>query len=147
MSRSAKRVLFVCLGNSCRSQMAEGFARAYGSDVIIPASAGFTPASRVAPDTIRAMAEKNINLKDHFPKGIQHLGRATVRRGDQYGRFRRSRKISAGTSVPGMWTDPVYMNFEDHCTVRDEIERLVMLLILELRKEQHAPHLRPQPSR
>ena len=43
--------------------------------------------------------------------------------------------------------DPVYMNFEDHCAVRDEIERLVMLLILELRKEQNAPHLRPQPSR
>ena len=62
MSRSAKRVLFVCIGNSCRSQMAEGFARAYGSDVMIPASAGFTPASRVAPDTIRAMAEPRISI-------------------------------------------------------------------------------------
>ena len=39
------RVLFVCIGNACRSQMAEGFARAYGSDVLVPASAGLAPAS------------------------------------------------------------------------------------------------------
>jgi len=146
VSRSAKRVLFVCLGNSCRSQMAEAFARAYGSDVIIPASAGFTPASRVAPDTIRAMAAKNINLKDHFPKGIKHLGRAkfdvVINMADfpvPEDLFRDVRSWDVA--------DPVYMNFEDHCIVRDEIERLVMLLILELRKEQHAPNLRPQPSR
>jgi arsenate reductase len=122
VSRSAKRVLFVCLGNSCRSQMAEAFARAYGSDVIIPASAGFTPASRVAPDTIRAMAAKNMA---DFPVP------------EDLCRDVRSWDVA----------DPVYMNFEDHCIVRDEIERLVMLLILELRKEQHAPNLRPQPSR
>ena len=44
MSQHLKRVLFVCIGNSCRSQMAEGFARAYGSDVMAPASAGLAPA-------------------------------------------------------------------------------------------------------
>jgi arsenate reductase len=142
VSRFAKRVLFVCLGNSCRSQMAEGFARAYGSDVIIPASAGFTPASRVAPDTIRAMSQKGINLKDHFPKGIQHLGRAQFDVVINMSAFAIPEKLCADIRT---WDveDPVYMDFEDHCTVRDEIERLVMLLILELRKEQNSPHLRP----
>ena len=37
-------VLFVCIGNSCRSQMAEAFARAYGRDVLVAASAGLAPA-------------------------------------------------------------------------------------------------------
>ena len=71
-----KRVLFVCIGNACRSQMAEGFARTYGSDVMIAASAGLMPAYAVAPQTIRAMDAKNIDLRDHFPKSLRHLGRA-----------------------------------------------------------------------
>ena len=78
VSRSAKRVLFVCLGNSCRSQMAEAFAHAYGSDVIIPASAGFTPASRLAPDTIRAMAAKNLDLENHFQKASSTSAKRTL---------------------------------------------------------------------
>ena len=68
IQESKKRVLFVCVGNACRSQMAEGFARTYGSDVMIPASAGLAPASGVASATIRAMDEKNIDLRDHFFK-------------------------------------------------------------------------------
>ena len=45
MTPSSKtRVLFICIGNSCRSQMAEGFARTYGADVTIPASAGLATA-------------------------------------------------------------------------------------------------------
>src|SRR5262249_5599675 len=75
VSAPLKRVLFVCIGNACRSQMAEGFGRAYGRDIVIPASAGLGPASRVAPDTIEAMQEKGIDLRDHFPKSIRHLGR------------------------------------------------------------------------
>jgi len=58
-----KRVLFVCIGNACRSQMAEGFARAYGADVMIPASAGLAPAMNVARDTKTAMAEKDIDIR------------------------------------------------------------------------------------
>nr|WP_238524746.1 hypothetical protein [Halanaerobium hydrogeniformans] len=41
------KVAFVCIGNSCRSQMAEGFARAYGSDVLDVYSAGTDPADAV----------------------------------------------------------------------------------------------------
>src|ERR1035438_4440981 len=50
------RVLFICIGNSCRSQMAEGFARQYASDVMLAASAGLAPAFMIAPDTVRAIA-------------------------------------------------------------------------------------------
>src|ERR1700682_6833223 len=46
-----KRVLFVCIGNSCRSQMAEAFARAYGADIMEAQSAGVNPATYIAPLT------------------------------------------------------------------------------------------------
>ena len=52
---------------------AEAFARAYGSDVLVAASAGVAPALMVAFDTRRAMKEKNLSLDDHFPKSLQQL--------------------------------------------------------------------------
>ena len=71
MSPPAKiRVLFVCIGNSCRSQMAEAFARVYGEDVLVPASAGLAPAPGVAQDTVRTMDEKNIDLRNQSPKSF-----------------------------------------------------------------------------
>ena len=135
MMDSRKRVLFVCIGNSCRSQMAEGFARAYGADVVVPASAGLFPAGGIAPDTKRAMLEKNIDIRDHFPKTIKHLSRA---------RFDLAVNMS-GTEIPPdvapqivQWDvpDPVSFSYERHCEVRDEIERRVMTLVLELRRTQ-----------
>ena len=128
-----KKILFVCIGNSCRSQMAEGFARAYGSDVLVAASAGLMPAATVAPDTARAMLEKNIILRDHFPKHIRQLGRA---------RFDLIVNMSGEDleTIPGdaliSWdvTDPIRETYERHCEIRDEIERLVMNLVLTLRR-------------
>ena len=71
LQRRRARVLFVCLGNSCRSQMAEGFARAYGSDVLEPHSAGICPAYRISRRTRRVMDEKGISLTAGFaPKNI-----------------------------------------------------------------------------
>src|ERR1700676_3620098 len=72
---SKKRVLFVCIGNSCRSQMAEGFARAYGSDVMLARSAGLSPALMIAPLTKQVLTEKNINIEDQFPKGLDMVSR------------------------------------------------------------------------
>jgi arsenate reductase len=136
-----KRVLFVCIGNSCRSQMAEGFARAYGSDVLIAASAGLSPATGIAPDTMRAMAEKGLDLRDHFPKGLRHLSRSQFDYVINMSGF--DVPDSTGT-VHRMWDvpDPVYLRYEEHCEVRDAIEHLVMGLILELRKEQKTPQLK-----
>jgi arsenate reductase (thioredoxin) len=133
MMDNRKRVLFVCIGNSCRSQMAEGFARTYGSDVMVPASAGLAPALGIAPDTHRAMLERNIEIKDHFPKTMRQLGRA---------RFDLAVNMS-GEEIPPTaaeriveWEidDPVCETYERHCEIRDEIERKVMALVLELRR-------------
>jgi arsenate reductase len=140
-----KRVLFVCIGNSCRSQMAEAFARLYGADVLIPASAGLSPAFTVAPDTMRAMLERNIDLRDHFPKSIRQLGRS---------QFDLVVNMS-GTFVPSLpgaqmreWdvADPIAMDYDEHCEIRDAIERLVMHLVLELRRERQEPRFKGQGS-
>jgi protein-tyrosine-phosphatase len=64
------RLLFVCVGNSCRSQMAEGFARAMGGDRVVAASAGTQRAGVVAPKAVRVMAELGIDISHHEPKGL-----------------------------------------------------------------------------
>jgi arsenate reductase (thioredoxin) len=145
MEKPKKRVLFVCFGNACRSQMAEGFARAYGSDEMIPASAGVFPAKALARDTVRAMLEKNIDLREHFPKSIGHLGRAkwdlVINMSETF--------VSDGIGLRMVeWEvpDPVFMKYEDHCKVRDAIERNVMNLILELRLERRMPQFKGQGS-
>jgi arsenate reductase (thioredoxin) len=130
-----KRVLFLCIGNACRSQMAEAFARAYGSDVLMPASAGFAPAPRVPEDTIRAMDEKNLDVRSQVPKSISDLSGAE---------FDLIINMS-GYPLPQLngaplreWDvpDPILMDYDEHCRVRDQIEMLVMKLILELRRGQ-----------
>jgi arsenate reductase len=115
--------------------MAEAFARAYGNDVIVPASAGLHPAIGIAADTMRAMAEKGLDLRDHFPKAIRHLGRAQFDLVINMSGF--DVPDSAGAEQR-MWDvpDPVCLNYDEHCEVRDAIERLVMELILELREKQ-----------
>jgi arsenate reductase len=146
VSRHLKRVLFVCVGNACRSQMAEAFARAYGHDVLIPASAGLYPAIRVAPDTIRAMDEKNLDLRHHFPKSIRQLGPRV--------RFDRVVNMSGFPLPDGMeapidsWDvpDPVSLSYDKHCAVRDKIESLVVQLVLDLRREQEPTRPRGQGS-
>jgi len=127
-----KRVLFVCIGNACRSQMAEGFARAYGNDVLIAASAGISPAPGVAPDTIRAMEEKNIDIRDHFPKSLRHLGRADFDIVVNMSGFFLPDSIG-GRVLDWEVADPVFMEYKEHCEIRDDIEQRVMKLVLELR--------------
>jgi arsenate reductase (thioredoxin) len=140
-----KRVLFVCIGNACRSQMAEAFARHHGSDILIPASAGLAPASALASHTILAMREKNLDIRGQYPKAIRHLGRA---------QFDLIVNMS-GRPLPGdagarvvEWEvpDPVLMTYDEHREIRDAIERRVVDLIAKLRLEEKPPRFRGQGS-
>jgi arsenate reductase len=64
-----KNILFICTGNSCRSQMAEGFLRHFGGDRFDVASAGTNPAG-LNPDAVTAMREIGIDISHHRSKGI-----------------------------------------------------------------------------
>lgn len=63
------KVMFLCTGNSCRSQMAEGFARHYGKGLIEVHSAGLMPAG-VNPYAVRVMAELDIDISRQRSKRI-----------------------------------------------------------------------------
>lgn len=126
------RVLFLCIGNAIRSQMAEGFARHYGSDVMIARSAGLNPATNIMPMTRKVMAERNIDLGDVLPKPVSD---------HQSEPFDLVVNIS-GRAAPAElrapvreWKvkDPMGQKEDAYRIAADEIERLVMQLILELR--------------
>ena len=139
------RVLFVCVGNSCRSPMAEGFARHKHGDIVEPASAGVWPASIVQPETISTMAEKGVSLEGQQPRSIKSVEDA---------------KIDLVVNMSGMavlhffpdfkghnlvWKvrDPIGQPAEVYRKVRDRIERLVDEMAESLRKQGQAP--RPAP--
>lgn len=73
MSETGKKIIFVCVGNSCRSQMAEGFAKFYseernpGYEI---SSGGTNPEGFVSAHAITVMSEVNIDISDHESKGI-----------------------------------------------------------------------------
>lgn len=130
-----RSVLFLCIGNSCRSQMAEGFARSYGSDVIVPLSAGLAPASIVQPLTYKVMLEKNISLDGQFPKDL-----ASINLGDvdllinMSGRKLPTRDTLSVEDWPV--EDPIAKSEKTYLEVRDQIELRVMRLILQLRSSK-----------
>ena len=114
--------------------MAEGFANRYGSDVLSAESAGLAPAGVVVKDTLRTMAEKNIDISSHYSKGF---------RADDANEFDVVVNMSGcdlpnGIRVPArVWAveDPIGQSDAVYGRVRDQIETLVMNLILELRRD------------
>lgn len=131
-----KRVLFVCIGNAFRSQMAEAFARAYGADVIEAQSAGVAPMLALPEATKSTMLEKGISMDGHFPKALVHMDAKS---------FDVLVNMS-GLSLqapPGVelivWDvpDPVSAGEKSLRQARDQIEQLVVGLILRLRKSQN----------
>lgn len=65
-------ILFLCTGNSCRSQMAEGWTRHLKGDVLEPYSAGVEPHA-VDPRAVRAMAEAGVDISHHRSKDVSTL--------------------------------------------------------------------------
>lgn len=66
------KILFLCTGNSCRSQIAEGWARALKSDCIEPFSAGVYPVA-VSLRAIKVMGEAGVDIFDQYPKHVDDL--------------------------------------------------------------------------
>ena len=64
------KVLFVCYGNSCRSQMAEALANQLGEGKVRAFSAGTHPLGVVSQDTLEVLREKGIALEGHWSKGL-----------------------------------------------------------------------------
>ncbi len=133
------RVLFLCVGNSCRSQMAEGFARTYGHDCIEAVSAGLSPAMIIDPNTKAVMGERGISLEEQFPKPIELALVPVPTMLINMSGAALPNLVAAIPSETWRVRDPIGEVLGVHREVRDQVEGLMMNLILRLRQQRPAP--------
>jgi protein-tyrosine-phosphatase len=132
-SKAKSKVLFVCIGNCVRSQMAEAFARAYGKDVIDAASGGMAPAGFIASETVKVMGERGISLDGQFSKSVFEAAAGAYDLVINMAGMPIPREL--GTHHRN-WPilDPIGTSEENFRTAAQDIENRVMALILELRR-------------
>jgi len=129
-----KKILFVCVENAGRSQMAEAFANHYGKGKLVASSAGVMLADRINPVVVEVMKEKGIDISMNKPK---LLTTNMAEEADQI--------ITMGCSVEKFCPAPLLKNvidwrledpkgksIEKVRQIRDEIEKRVLKLISEL---------------
>jgi protein-tyrosine-phosphatase len=132
VSERPLRVLFVCVENSNRSQMAEAFARLHGGARVEAWSAGSRPSGRVNPKAVETMREKGVDLAAHSSKGLADLppiafdAAVTMGCGDACPHVRAA--VREDWQIP----DPRDMSPDGVRGVRDRIEREVVALLARL---------------
>ena len=131
-----KRVLFVCVENAGRSQMAEAFANHYGKRRLVASSAGLMLADKVNPVVVEVMKEKGIDISMNKPKLL------TMKMAEDADLI-----ITMGCSVEKFCPAPLLKNvidwgledpkgkpIEEVREIRDEIEAKVLKLIAEIKQ-------------
>ncbi len=127
-------ILFVCIGNSCRSQIAEGYGRAWGSSLMNVKSAGTHAIDEITPEIRAVMAEDEIDIGGQHPKQltaklIDWADRVIVLGGNPelfFPRLLRDKLISWPTP------DPFGRGLEEARRVRDLIKSRVTDLLIDL---------------
>jgi protein-tyrosine-phosphatase len=131
------RLLFVCVENSNRSQMAEAFARIYGKEEVEVYSAGSRPSGTINPQAIDAMRAVGYDLSQHRSKSLSEVPDiefdfvATMGCGDECPLVRAKRHDD--WKIP----DPKDMAIDEFRAVRDLIEAKVVRVLRELRITGH----------
>ncbi len=127
-----KKVLFVCVENSNRSQMAQAFAKMHGNGKVEAYSAGSRPSGKVNPKAIEAMKELGYDLTTHSSKSLDEIPNveydfvATMGCGDECPFVRA--KIREDWAIP----DPKHLEPEEFRKVRDLIESKVKEMLARL---------------
>jgi arsenate reductase len=131
MPEPLPRLLFVCVENSCRSQMAEGFAHALGQGRVTAFSAGSRPSGQLDVRAVRFMREQGIDLSAQRSKGLDELPPGgwdtvvTMGCGDACPHLPARRRLD--WDLP----DPKHLDDDGFRTVRDRIALLVQDLITD----------------
>jgi len=133
------RVLFVCVENSNRSQMAEAFARALGGERVEARSAGSRPSGQINPRAIAFMAERGIDLSGQHSKSLDAIGAEPFDAVVTMGCGDACPWIHAGQREDWALPDPKLLDDAGFRGVRDEIERRVGRLIADLQDGAAAP--------
>ncbi|MDP9230226.1 MAG: arsenate reductase ArsC [Bacteroidota bacterium] len=126
-----KKILFVCVENSNRSQMSQAFAKMHGGKNMLAFSAGSQPSGKINPKAIAAMKELGYDLSLHHSKSLDEV--------KEYAPFDVVVTMGCGDACPWMpakkfidWEipDPKDMTEEDFKKVRDLIEQKVKDLLV-----------------
>ena len=135
---AAKRILFVCVGNSCRSQMAEALARHHAADVIEPTSAGISPLGTIADQTRQVLLERGILMPGQRSKGTTEADIAAAQLIVNLTGIHGPALFRETVGAPiEDWevTDPYGDEMEVYRRVCDEIEARILELAARLRSE------------
>jgi protein-tyrosine-phosphatase len=126
------RVLFVCIENSNRSQMAEAFARRHGAGKVEAHSSGSKPSGKVNPRAVQFMAEKGYDLTAHTSKSLDQFNGTDVAVAVTMGCGDYCPLVKAARREDWNIPDPKEMTDDGFREVRDLIERKVQELIASL---------------
>lgn len=128
------RLLFICVGNAARSQMAEGFARALGGDRVDARSGGSAFAGFVAPKAIAVMAERGVDISKHESKGLDwdFMAQADVVVATCSEAQEACPRKFRGDTRDWKIGDPMGRGEDAYRAVRDEVEAKVRALLEEL---------------
>jgi arsenate reductase (thioredoxin) len=125
---SKPKVLFICLGNSCRSIMAEALARDRCGDRWEAASAGLNPLGFVAPETLQVLAEVGVSTEGLYSKGLEEFDLAGYRLLVNLTDYSLKGRISpdfVSKVLPRSAPDPYGGSLDLYRRSRDAIDRLI----------------------
>ena len=127
-----KKILFVCVENSNRSQMAEAFAKIHGKGKVEVYSSGSRPSGLINPKAIAAMKEVGYDLTTHDSKSLDEIPEVQYDYAITMGCGDECPFIKAFHRDDWKLDDPKHMEPVEFNKVRDEIERRVKDLIIKL---------------
>jgi len=133
-----KRVLFVCIENSCRSQMAEAFAHLYAQDTIQAYSAGSRPSRQINAKAIAVMAELGYDLSSHSSKSLSEIPKVKYDYVITMGCGDECPFIPAEHHEDWALPDPKMLPLEQFRQVRDRIGERVKELAARIEASNHA---------
>ncbi|MFC1559962.1 arsenate reductase ArsC [Candidatus Margulisiibacteriota bacterium] len=131
-----KKIAFICIGNSIRSQMAEGFAKVLGKGIVEVYSAGSRPRGFVDPMAVQVMKEKGIDISSHSSKSVNDLPQAEYAYIIGMGCGDECPLLPAKNKIDWSIDDPVAGGVEKFKKIRDEIEGKVKELINKIKSSQ-----------
>ncbi len=131
-----KSVLFVCVENSCRSQMAEAFGHMFRQQDIEVYSAGSKPSGKVNPRAIEVMAELDYDLNQHHSKSLQAIPNTNYSAVITMGCGDNCADVKASVREDWPLPDPKDMPLEEFRQVRDNVAERVQQLLTRLRSAE-----------
>ena len=128
-----KKVLFVCVENSCRSQMAEAFAKIYGKDIIESYSAGSRASGKINEKAIKTMQDVGYNLNQHQSTSLDDIPDIEYDLAITMGCGDECPYVIAKQRQAWDIPDPKNMNSEGFIQVREMIKQNILSLIHDLK--------------